>query len=203
MSTPKILDRITKLLQLAGPKNPHEQEARSAAHQAVKLILEHQIVLALPRTSARDGYEQLRQQPAPAPDAPPWTRPYDGPYDGGPPFTEPPPFTDDPFHPFSQYNAQQYDAQAYADYINRTMYQRAEQAARKQAERAQREAAARRQQQADDVDPIGFDDSFGFGRENRRARARAWRAAGRPMKKAFDPNTGDEIDVPNYDGLDV
>jgi len=43
MVDPKIVDRITKLIALS--TSPYEQEARTAAHQACKLILSHGLVV--------------------------------------------------------------------------------------------------------------------------------------------------------------
>lgn len=49
----KLLDRITKLLRLA-TNNPSEEEARTAALQAAKLIVEHKFVIGreAPRATA-------------------------------------------------------------------------------------------------------------------------------------------------------
>lgn len=46
MAADKILDRIDKLIALA-TNNPNEEEARTAAMQAVKLIREHSCSIAL------------------------------------------------------------------------------------------------------------------------------------------------------------
>lgn len=78
MPDPKVIERVQKLIALAGSDN--ENEARNAAFIAVKLIREHKLTFV-----EEDSFEAFqrtfnerraaRREPPPARPAPTWTPP--------------------------------------------------------------------------------------------------------------------------------
>lgn len=199
----KVLDRIQKLIAKVRPSaNATEEEARSAAHRVCLDILEHGIVLALPRTTARDGAPR-------APHAPPWAR---NPYNVDPFARERAEWarTPPPAEPADSWDWEQTqrppdpepmsDAERFADYINGEFAARVREAERRAAERAMRDAQARATRDQFD-DELDHDKTVG-GSERRRMRHRAWSRAGRPTRQVYDAPNDRYVVTPDYRGLD-
>jgi hypothetical protein len=211
MSTPKILDQVKKLLQLAGPKNTAVEEARSAAHKAVALILEHGLVLSLPQAAPAFARPSHIYEPPRAPSYPPWSQPPPRPSwmdeDPPPPPDNPyrPPEDDDPPPPPRPPGTFTSTAE-FMGHVNAILEWEARQAERKRRAKAARQTprdgpyANGDSWMPDTHTPI--DELFGAQHaELRKRRTAAWRRAGKPMKERLNAETGELETVPNYDGL--